>query len=677
MERTKRRWLILGIGLCVALVLALRWAKFSHDAERRTHPAPLDSAHVTAPSPAPAQSPSENTAAIVPSPAIEGGGVLRGRAFDAATRKPVEAFEVQLQPAEAPWREKPISRSFRAPGGRFEWKTAPPGTWRVAIEARGYQRFELDELRVAKGESGPEIIAPLIRGQRIAGRVFDQATGAPIGSARITWREAHLSFVDALRRLPGGTTSKPDGSFELDAVASGRVTVMVSASEYAPRELDVVTDAETPRVEIGLGRGAVIAGQLTNADGSAIAGFVMLGNADSHTGSGIPTSASGEFSFPRLPPGRYRISGRAGGAITRSLEVVLAENERLDSVTLALMDGRSVRGVVRGVRPERLHAVRVHLRTSDEEGFFDSQLDENGSFALHGVPAGRAQLTVQVLNDTRSIQLVDVPASSDLTLTIDISGGFRLSGHITERGIPRANRHIWAHPTRHSPTSAIYSAHTSKEGAYEMEGVLAGEYEVRAQGDIMRRIRISGDTVLDIELPSTQMAGRLLEESGSVPIVGGGIHVIGTKSDAPIVRVYKETDHSGQFSLVGLEPSELLLSAYKPGYEMFRERVTYGAPVSDMTIRLRRSPGVELSVIDAQSGRGIRELYLMEKIGVVDGISLRVRLDERGFGSLPSAFAGSTLTFSAQGYFPETIREWNAQQIELRLLCVRFAPASQ
>lgn len=110
------------------------------------------------------------------------------------------------------------------------------------------------------------------------------------------------------------------------------------------------------------------------------------------------------------------------------------------------------------------------------------------------------------------------------------------------------------------------------------------------------------------------------------------------------------------------------VSIYKPGYEMVRERITYGSPITNMTTRLRQSSGVEVKAQATETGRPRRELFVIEMLGNgTRGIQLRVRLDENGVGSLPSALAGSTLNIHGSSATPAVIREWNAQPLDLKL----------
>ena len=116
-----------------------------------------------------------------------------------------------------------------------------------------------------------------------------------------------------------------------------------------------------------------------------------------------------------------------------------------------------------------------------------------------------------------------------------------------------------------------------------------------------------------------------------------------------------------------MEPGEYLLSAYKPGYEMHRERISYGSAIEGMMIRLRPGEGVQIRVRDARSGRPIQSVRANETLGERHGSSLQVRLDENGLGRIPSALAGSTLTFYAGNYVPAVVRDWSGQELDLQL----------
>ena len=197
---------------------------------------------------------------------------------------------------------------------------------------------------------------------------------------------------------------------------------------------------------------------------------------------------------------------------------------------------------------------------------------------------------------------IDVPADQDVVLDIVFPPGVRLSGLVTQGAKPAADRNIWVgSPDGKADTG--YQARTAQDGRYEMEGVPPGEYRVSVGEDASRVVTIAGDTVVNFDIPLVQIGGRIVEDGGTVPIVGAGVHVIGSEPQTALVRSYKESNDFGQFQLVGVEPGEIVLTVYKPGYEMHREKIAYSSPITNKTITLRKSAGVEVRVQSASTGQ--------------------------------------------------------------------------
>lgn len=277
---------------------------------------------------------------------------------------------------------------------------------------------------------------PLLRGHALAGRVIDESTGAGVGSARISFRESHEERYSFRAMSRSFITTKDDGSFVLDGVPGGRITLNVSANDYAMRELEVIVGDQTAPAEITLSKGGVIRGFLATADGAPVTGSVNLYNIEQRSGSGTDTNEAGEFSYERLQAGRYRLSAHAefGAA---SIEVVLAHNERLEGVVLTLGKGHDIRGVVRGLSPEQLKEAMVTLQHFEKRGVgLSSRIDDQGSYVLRGVPPGRAQITLYA-SASAGRQLsksLEMPAGKDLTFNFDIPPGARLSGRVSHAG---------------------------------------------------------------------------------------------------------------------------------------------------------------------------------------------------------------------------------------------------
>jgi hypothetical protein len=597
------------------------------------------------------------------SPAAANTGTFRGKVLDATTRKPLKAFDVQLTriiTEESGTRaDASITKSFEAATGRFAWKDLTPSMWSAEISARGYQHFFIRELKIVAGEATHEIVVPLLRGYTVRGRVIERRTGTGIADAWISFTEADRNGW----RQRASTKSKDDGTFVLDGVAGGEIKLTASAENHAYGEFDVFVDENTPPQEIALSSGGTIAGIVTTAAGAPLKVQIMLSGP--YVGYGNQTDDTGRFSFKNMPPGRYEIATTDSAGSARQ-EFVLGPDERKEDIVLTVAAGRTVRGVVRGVSPEQLKRTFLSLYPKSRAAYFSARLDEQGSYAMNGVPPGPAELSIYA-GGRRLEKQVTVPADQDVVLDIVFPPGARLSGRVTQGGKPATPRNIWMR-LADTQTGTLYQARTSEDGAYEIEGVPPGEYRLRADDDISRLIAIAGDAVLNIEIPAVQLGGRVQEDGGTTPIVGADVYLRGSQAATARVRAAKETDNLGEFKLTGVEPGELTLTVYKPGYEMYREKIAYSSPISNKTITLRKGSGVEVRVLRAAGTQPLRGLLLSEKIPNNDvWIDLRIPLDREGIGYMPSALAGSMLKFYGPGDKEILIEEWDGQALELKL----------
>jgi hypothetical protein len=419
-----------------------------------------------------------------------------------------------------------------------------------------------------------------------------------------------------------------------------------------------------PPVNIGLASGASIAGFVVTTGGAPIAAPVALIN-EQNFSQIKRTSDNGAFSFDHLAAGRYRVAAGAAGA----QEIVLARNERREGVVVtALSQGRSVRGSVTGLRRDELEQALVVLRSETRGARAIRPLDAAGEFVLNGVPPGRAELRVELTASSRSFaKSIVVPADQDLVVELEFPAGVRLSGRVTQGDKPvGAGKSVWMYSLPRQVGSS-YHGRTSADGTYRIEGVVAGEYDVMVAANASHRIRIADqDAVLDLEMPAVSLAGRVIEDGGTVPVVEALVCATLIGADPRGFRPNDRSDHFGQFKLAGLEPGEVVLSAYKRGYELFRERMDYATPVTDKTIKLRPGTGVEIKAHMTGTGAAVRELQLTEYVeGGGLGIVMSMQLDENGIGSLPKGLAGSSLEIDGGGR-QIVVREWDGQPLDLK-----------
>jgi hypothetical protein len=267
-------------------------------------------------------------------------------------------------------------------------------------------------------------------------------------------------------------------------------------------------------------------------------------------------------------------------------------------------------------------------------------------------------------SDRQLEKLLDVPANQDVTFDISFPPGARVSGRVTQGGKPASHKRIWMR-AQAITSGTLYSASASVEGEYEIEGVPPGEYFLRADEDISRRVTIASDTVLNIDIPAAQLSARVVEAGGSVPIVGADVYVRGTAPETDRVRADAQTNDFGQFVLTGIEPGEIVLLVYKAGYELHREKISYSAPITDETIALRKSAGVEVRV-QTGSRRFPRGFTLTQTFPGNDYVvDLWMPLDRDGVCHVPSALAGTTFSIGRFSGDPIVFEDWDGQPFEL------------
>jgi hypothetical protein len=670
MDRPKhRRPLLLGLVLLAGGVLVLLGWQWMSQPDRIVVEAELTPKQIVAPAPAKVEPPTVETAApsapapSPPMPPTEPATGFRGRVIDAVTRQPVQAFEVQLIRIERQGLgtnqiDKPITRPFQSRNGRFVWSDVAAGTWVAAVSARGYQTFNVGELTIQPGKATAEKVMPLLRGLAVHGRVFELSTGAGIADAWISFEP--VRDTDSFMRTRASAKSQDDGSFTLDGVPRGDIVLTVGAQDHAFSRLALVVDEKTPPQEIALSAGGTIAGIVRTTAGAPVKGRVWLhGPGPSYMGE---SNDAGEFSYKQLPAGRYRIAADTSVGSARQ-DFMLQQDEVKDGIVLVVGGGRSVRGVIRGPRPERIKTTHLFLRTESRGVSLSANPDERGAYAFNGVPPGRAAISVYG-SGLQFEKKVDVPADQDVTLDIVFPTGATLSGRVTQGGKPAAHKSVRMRPTE-AKDDLLYRATTAEDGLYEIEGLPPGEYRLRADEDISRAITIAGDTALNIDIPSVQLSARVLESGGSVPIVGANVYLRGSAPETARVWGDKQTDDFGQFALTGIEPGELVLMVYKPGYEMYREKIAYSAPITNKTISLRKSAGVDVHVRPG-SRRFPIGFTITQSFGSPDyAVDIWIPLDGERVGHVPSALAGTTFQIGRFSGKPLVFEDWDGQPFEL------------
>lgn len=673
MDRRRSVALILGLVLCLALLGSWFARIAKEDASPAELPAVAESNAPGGPIAAIVQVPSKDPKAgsVTAYEAPIGPGVFRGRVIDAASREPVREFTVELRQ----WRpraEPPpqIKQTFRTKDGRFVYRGLPTGTWTILTTAESYQRFDMPDVSISDSESTQEVLIPMRSGHALRGRIVDEVTGDGIAAAMILFREASVGRYEDNFRLRPSERSAKDGSFVLHGVPPGSVRLEVSAHTYAFKEIETFVSGKTAPVEIALSKGGLISGYLAGVDGlTPVRGEITLVALDEYDGMQRDTGPAGEFSFDQLAAGRYQLTGRGAG-LNGGREITLSHNERLEGIVLPMTAGHSIRGVISGLRPEERTETSVvvsAIRTNANGMAHQVNLNERGAYEVNGVAPGLISIQVITMRRGRLQESWEMPANSDLTVDFEFKAGARLTGRVTRGGKPLAGAVLNASGVVTDDAQFERSTATSNNGDYATGEIPAGEYTLTVESHNAGNVRVSGDTVFDIEVPEVQVAGRVFEDGGNVPVVGAMVNVRSVQPASRSNSLAGRSDHFGRFGIRGLQPGDFMISAYKSGYELYRAPLSYGSPIKDMTIYMRPAPGIEVRVRDADNDQPIGNIIVFETLQGGPGFTAQLQADQNGVIRLPSGMAGSSLRITAWGYAMVYVNDWDGQQLDLSL----------
>jgi hypothetical protein len=338
--------------------------------------------------------------------------------------------------------------------------------------------------------------------------------------------------------------------------------------------------------------------------------------------------------------------------------------ESRENLVISLASGTRIHGAVSGLPATLRGGVRVFA--SGPDGYAAATgTAADGSFELTGAPAGPIDLHATAGDPATSLRTartqVEIAEGEDeAQAQIVFESGFSLAGTVTRNGQPVDGANVSASL---GGRGMFTSARTSVSGAYRLEGLSAGTYDVMVslEGGLggaprTQSITMEGDATLDLVIPFARLGGVVVDGATHQPLAD--VVVQATARTAARGPRNASTDSNGRFSLEDLEASSYTLVARKSGYQLLSREVTaVEGGGDDLLVELARGAGIALEVRDASFGVPLRAVQARatDGAGAVVFAGL-VALDSEGRGEVPSLPPGSyALAVYASGYAPASL----------------------
>lgn len=533
------------------------------------------------------------------------------------------------------------------PEGGFVLDGLAPGTaYDLTLQGMGQFRGEPNKRGIVAPAADVEIEVAA-RG-RIAGRVLDAASGAPVTEFEASYAPARAGGMQIVirgstfnndRRTP---FSSPDGAFAFEDVPPGNWDVTVWARTYQEARTGgiAVAAGETKNVEVKAARGLAIRGRVVDAkggrgvqdasvtarDGGGGGAFVFDGGALS--GGGILTDADGRFEIADQAPGSYQLTARHPLFSEGTARVTLEDKD--GAVEISVVSGGVIGGIVLSSQGGPLAGAEVSLQNSGEGSgmrALDGQTslsDGLGRFRFEHLPAGRYRVGATLRTEASAI--VDVPLNAgdvreDIRLALD--SGVTVRGVVS--GLPEGER-VGVTVGAQGAQDYFANTRTGAGGAFEFSGVPKGTLTLRATaGDLI--LGSSHTAVKEVVIPEGQpeVATEIVFDDGlsiSGTVTRRGAPVSGARVSAFTAgsgrQASARADDHGAFRIIGLEPGRVNVIAFAEGFESQVSRI----------LELKEDASIELviptasltgTVIDAGSALPLEASVELQRVSATPG----------------------------------------------------------
>jgi hypothetical protein len=461
-----------------------------------------------------------------------------------------------------------------SPGMEASATTGPDGSFTLSGLAAGpvmvmmRKEEEFISERRTLTAPGRDVVIQLPGGGRITGRVVDKATNKPLTQfqAGISMSRGGGGFVTMAPPQLRDFTSD-DGSFTLENVPAGAMTVVANAPGYASGNMNVtVEEGKTlSDVELALDAGVRLTGRVTSPNGSPLSdvrvsvepstggAFAMRGVEPAST-----TDANGEYTLESLQAGEEKVSFSHPKYVSTTKDVTLKGREARLDVQLAA--GLRVTGTVVTESGAPVGDAYVDISTAGPPE--RARTNASGAFEVEGLTPGRYRFTARKTGLGEGV-LEDVEIGGNTPVRIVISAGSMITGRVT--GLtPQdyANTTVEARAGRRNASASVDSS-----GTFRIDGAPSGTVTVSAtvaSRDFSTRrtsppqtveVPPGGSQSVDIAFSSDISIRGRVTRNGS-PLANGTVMFVPRPGSQAQSFASAPTDENGVYNISGVQEGE-------------------------------------------------------------------------------------------------------------------------
>jgi hypothetical protein len=548
---------------------------------------------------------------------------------------------------------------FETPAGEFSIEV-PEGNVSLTATSAGY--VPAKDIAV-DGASRDPLTIKLSHGRTLRGRVVDEK-GQPIAGVTLRFNSLGDETPQTLA----------DGSFELRGVPIDEDTdIGFEKSGYVGQQRRLRADPDDVTLEVTLANGIAVTGRVLDHAGAPVAGAHVQASSAAYgaNNNAAETDESGSFRIEDLTSARYdfTVEGTSAGERGALKDVDVAKTREV-IIRLEKRATATIFGHVSGLNAsEQTPNLQRFVSVNNAEGEAKSgQIDADGDYRVESAPAGMVEVmarsTAREAWRTSAKATVDAPPGGEVRVDLAFAPQVTVHGHVTRGGAPLAGA------TVRFGGPATSSFPIAADGAY-VAALDAGEYDVSLWIDekhlpFTKHVVVKEPAELDFVIESSTLSATVIDADTGQPLAGVSV-TLSLRGDTHTVSS-ATTGRDGMASVDVQQGTPLTVIASKSGYANASENVTPDENLA-LTLRLSRSPGAVVRVVDVRDGRTL-DGYVVAHDAAGRVIASVDRTDPDGTVTLPLAAGAYRFSASAEGYGSHTV-EASVPSDEIRVPLTR------